>query len=108
MVTTLLQYLSSDDDTQLVTRYDDSTKLAAYKRVLSSGLLSSQQNAIAQYLFAFPNSSYEDINDGLFFGRKINAVCGRMNELRKNGIVVVSGYKTSTKTGMRQVTWVLV
>lgn len=96
----LLRWLSNESSTE-------QTKSASYQNLVSTELLGAQQLLVFEWLGSHPLSSYEDINKGLFNGKKINVVCGRMNELRKMDLVSAVGFKVSEETGQKQVLWVL-
>ena len=74
--------------------YDHNTKqtsLEAYESIKVDGTKKSQTESILFLIIERPGLSRQDISKAL--GIAINAVCGRINELLKEGMIVENGTK---------------
>ena len=95
---TLLAYL---DEVQT-----SATRDASYQAVIQLG--GSQREVVYEFVREHPEGvTNQDINIGLFHGKKINVVCARINELRKLDRIIVGGTRTNEQTGMHNVYWIV-
>lgn len=96
-MTTLLAYIEQEQTFAL--------RDAAHQVITQLG--GSQREQIYLYICEHPEGvSMEEINHALFRGKKINAVCGRINELRSSEKVMLAGSRKNEITGMMNAIWI--
>lgn len=79
----------------------------SYRQVVESHQGSSQAQRILDYLLIHPEgATNNELNRVLFGGQKINAVCGRVNELRKMGLISSGGARIDSVTGKLNAYWI--
>lgn len=77
---------------------------SSYRQVVDSGIVSKQAGQIFDYLLNYPDGkSNNDINRAL--GVRVSSVTARINELRKQGRVIMVGKAIDYETGKLNVLW---
>lgn len=75
----------------------------AYELVVLSGCADDQRTQLYQYLLRHPQQSFNDLQRRTRL--RLSSITARINELRKNGLVILDGYKVDEVTGIRNCTW---
>lgn len=82
------------------------TSVVAYYEAAREGVLGVQASRIYDALRAAPDGlSNQEISART--GVRINAVCGRVNELRKAGLVVCGGLRLNQESNKQNMVWVV-
>lgn len=77
------------------------TSIMAYRELIESGKAKTQRDKIFACLLHYTDHGFALCRDQIeeFTGIRINAVCGRVNELLEDGLVKVAYERESPKTG---------
>ena len=84
----------------------EQTSLLAYKKFYDN-LFNNQEKVIIELLQATPGGlTINEINEYTTF--KINAVCGRIGDLRKKGFIKENGLRKNIKSNVNNKVWVII